>query len=358
MRTIMMCRIVLAALLVPAFGFSASIESLVGQADAVIIGVGSQPTKTGHIVTLRLLAERVLKGSVEPGTVLYLDWDSGTDDVLWKTPPTLHGIWFLRSIPGGWEIISAKPNQNKAVSNLLYPTSAAALPSALTYSENDAIADKLILEIGGVPENGPSAILQATSGTNSPSVMRLFRYLAQSKSVDEKATGLAGLLERGDAAAVQQLENESKSLSASRAFGYVTSALGIAFRTTAPKSINALGRIATGQGQIRELRLAASQALSAIHTRETLPYLALLLDDPNPMLVSCGVVGLSFFANGVGIQTVVGMPGLDHLNKRQPSGYRTSETERYLGIDLARQPEYVDFWRRWWNMNRTSLEQP
>jgi hypothetical protein len=358
MRTIIVRRIVLAVLLLPAFGFSAPIERLVGQADAVIIGVASQPVKNGHFVALHLVAERVFKGSVAPGAVLNLDWDTGTDDILWKTPPTLHGIWFLRSTPGGWEIIPAKPSQRKALSELLYPTSAAGLPSALTYSDNDSVSDKLIIEAASVPSNDPSDILNAASGSNSPAVTRLFRYLAQSKSVNERVAGFAGLLERGDDAAIQQLENESQSLSASRAFGRVAAAVAFAFRNAAPESVNALGRIATAQKQDPKLRWAAAQALSAIHTREALPYLAVLLDDPNPALVSYGVVGLGFFANGVGMQTIAGMPGLDHLNKRQPSAYRTSETQKYLGMAPGRQQEYVDFWRRWWNTNRVNLEQP
>jgi hypothetical protein len=355
MRGTIMRRTVVALLLISSAALCASVEDLVKQADAVIIGVGDQPVKSGHLVAVRLVAERVLKGSVVPGAVLNLEWDSDTDAVLWRTPPALHGVWFLRATPSGWKIILAKPSQIKVLQNLFYATSAAGLPSALAYSESDSIPDKLILEIGGAPENAPSDILQAASGSSSPGTMRLFRYLAQSKSMDVKLAGLAGLLERGDAAAIQELETGSQGLRSSRGFRRVTSAVGFAFRSTAPESIKALGRMATAKEQPPELRVAAAQALSAIHTRETLPYLAALLDEPDPPLLSYAVVGLSFFANGVGTQTVTA--GLDHLNKRQPSVYRTKETEQYLGFDAARQQEFVEFWRRWWSRNQMDLVQ-
>lgn len=354
MRAINICRSTVALLMISAAGFCASLDSLVKQADAVFIGVGDQPVQIGRSVTIRLSVERVYKGDLAPGALLYVDWDAGTSAALWRTPPNLHGVWFLQSTAHGWRFISAQP-QSTALADLLYPTSTGSLPTALAANPGTSVTDQLILEIANAPSGDPWTVYQATAGSSSPGAMTALRNLAQSSSTDARLFGLAGLLNRGDTAAVQQLGTDALKLNSSRNFGLIKSALGSGFRNTAPESITALGQIVQSQKQPVDLRVAAAQALSAMHTRETLPFLAALLDEQGTALLSYGVIGLGFFANGVGVQTTQGV--LNHLNYRQPSSYQTAETQKYLGFDPARQFEFVDFWRRWWIANRATLTQ-
>jgi hypothetical protein len=84
-----------------------------------------------------------------------------------------------------------------------------------------------------------------------------------------------------------------------------------------------------------------------MHPRESLPYLAKLLDDTNQALRTRGVIGLSFFANGVGVQSPSGAPSM-HLNNPSPTPYRTEQTARYLGFDSANETEWIAFWKAWW----------
>ncbi len=86
---------------------------------------------------------------------------------------------------------------------------------------------------------------------------------------------------------------------------------------------------------------------------EALPYLAMLLQSPDAALVRAGVVGLSFYANGVGMQTP--SAGMDHLNYRAATPYATDETARYLGFDERRSDEYIAFWKNWWNIHQSEF---
>jgi len=74
--------------------------------------------------------------------------------------------------------------------------------------------------------------------------------------------------------------------------------------------------------------------------KETLPFLAALLEIAIPLQRQYAVQGLSFFANGVGTQT---------------SSFRTKETERYFGFNREKEQEYISFWRNWWNLHRAEL---
>jgi hypothetical protein len=346
---------VIAALLaVTTTCLGASIDQLVKQADAVFIGTGDQPVQNGRVVSIRLSVERVYKGDLAPGSVLYVNWDAGTAERLWRTPPSFHGVWFLRSVGQEWEFIPAQANPSRALSYLQYSTSA--LKSAAPVADpNMPAPDQLVAEVVNSPNSDAWTIYHATADSNSPATITALRKLAASPSSDDRTFGLAGLLNRGDTAALQQLETAGQALSSSRSFAIVPSALRFGFRNATPEAVQGLGRLAQGRRQPIALRSAAAQALSAIHTRDTLPYLAGLLDEQDPALVSCAVMGLSFFANGVGVQTPAA--GLDFLNQRQPSAYATEETARYLGFDPARQAEFAAFWRRWWADNRAALTQ-
>lgn len=130
------------------------------------------------------------------------------------------------------------------------------------------------------------------------------------------------------------------------------------FRSTDSTSVKILGQIATASTcPSQPLREAVAHALLAIHTTQALPYLAALLDDPNPALRGEGIGGLGSFANGLPVQTSAGAPSLAHL-QRPPSGpYMTKTTVANfaLGPAAAADDNRLSFWKAWWLENRASL---
>jgi hypothetical protein len=70
--------------------------------------------------------------------------------------------------------------------------------------------------------------------------------------------------------------------------------------------------------------------LASIHTIAALPFLAALLDGPDPALRVEAIGGLGAFANGLPIQTTQGIPSLSYLQPGANAPYRTSDTVRYF----------------------------
>ncbi|MEZ5362909.1 MAG: HEAT repeat domain-containing protein [Bryobacterales bacterium] len=165
--------------------------------------------------------------------------------------------------------------------------------------------------------------------------------------------GLSELLKRGDVAALGQLPQYDVILrSGAGGLGpVVPEAIRSFFRNTDPDAIAALAEIAKDKALSDGLRHAAAHSLAWMHTRESVPHLAALLDDESPELKQSAVIGLSFFANGVGVQSEDG-PSMRYLNEAKPSEFSSSETAKYLGFDEERSDEFVAFWRDWWNQHR------
>jgi hypothetical protein len=99
--------------------------------------------------------------------------------------------------------------------------------------------------------------------------------------------------------------------------------------------------------------------LAAIHTKESLPFLAGLLDDADPNLRAEGTGGLGAFANGLGVQTLASTPGLGHLQLPATSPYKTEDTVAHFaqGAETIAPNEasYLAFWKSWWGQNRKAL---
>jgi hypothetical protein len=131
------------------------------------------------------------------------------------------------------------------------------------------------------------------------------------------------------------------------------------FRSTDPDVIAALGVVANDPDAHPSLQAAAAMALRAVHTRETLPYLALLLDTPDLARQIDGVFGLSGFANGFDIQTPGNTASMGWLNNSRPTAYTTVETMDHLLLsfttDSVKRDEMVSFWKAWWVLNRQQL---
>ncbi len=84
----------------------ASLSRLSAEADAVVVG-SVQASQIGQTVNASISVERVLKGTLMPGSVVLLTWTQpggGIDVVLPNAKPFIisgHGVFFLRLTGGG-----------------------------------------------------------------------------------------------------------------------------------------------------------------------------------------------------------------------------------------------------------------
>jgi hypothetical protein len=226
--------------------------------------------------------------------------------------------------------------------------------------------DKVLLEAGAAmfedlradPRGSGLSFLvwKTAQGHDSPSVRQLFRQFANSANPAVKALGIAELVRRGDSSALHQLEAETAVLAEASESTLIVHSLAMV-RDSNPETIRALSRLAASGSKIEGLNLAAARALRSMHTEQTLPYLASLLDSDDPNMRAEGVLGLSFYANGVPIVGQGGTPGMSFLRVRKPTKYTTKETREYLGFDPTRENEFIAFWRDWWLRHRNELSQ-
>jgi len=335
------------------------VRELIERADAVVIGTDTGRGKAGTLVSFFIDVQRVFKGNLKPGTLLPVQWDSGVEAPIWRNPPNSRkGVWFLRNNSGVWECIRARSGRVPAFSYLFYPVTDGPLPASLRHDTSLSPTDQIIIEIAVAESkraHGIPVINEAAANHDSAEVRNAFRYLARLKSPRSRILGLDGLIQRGDVEGLLLFEAEHRKLPASPELAMIVRDIDVSFRNPDPVAIQALGRLAASASRIPGLQLAAARALSAIHTREAVRYLAPLLDDPDPKVSEMAAIGLSFFANGVGIQTIQGARLMEHLNYRTAVPYPGEDTERYLGFDERRRDEYLAFWKDWWGRHRADF---
>lgn len=297
-----------------------------------------------------------MAGSIQQGSTLNVIWAGKRTGVPDKDP-SFRGIWFLRKAGnGGWDCIPAGATGNATFfPDLSLPVSVSSLPEALQYDANTtALADKIVLEMaGGIPRANSTAILGVVSDMNTPGVLQVFRYLATSQSMDQKLVGLTGLVRCGEAGGLLSVEALSGSLEDGIPGADMMASAIALFRNTDPVGVASLGRMATsssGSGS-SVIQAAAARALVAIHSATAVPWLGLLLSSASTDMQIYGAQGLSYFANGVGIPTPQNSAQLSYMNQRQPSIYRTSETDQAIGYKLGQPGPFVQFWQAWWGQH-------
>jgi len=95
-----------------------------------------------------------------------------------------------------------------------------------------------------------------------------------------------------------------------------------------------------------------------MHTQNTLPILAKLLDADTVDLRYEGVLGLASFANGLPMLTRTNVTGIEFAQPTSNSPFTTEDTLRHTPTEPAfRQDEmkYVGFWKAWWAAHQSQL---
>ena len=333
----------------------------------VVASVSAAPPQTRISNSLLLRVNRVVKGDgALTGSAITVNWTPGSSNV--GTGATGTGLWFLEQSPTGWTLMPVVQG-NVPLSMAYFPTSSAgSITGAYAYGATASTADKLASEICFAIESSSGAgdfqlaslhygILEEL---NSPVVGVMYQRMSTSDIPQHRALGLAGLIRLGNSDALTSASKAAADFASYPAEnGILLLNIRDQFRATDGASVNALGQIAADTTTNQPFREAAAHALAAIHTKDSLPYLAQLLSDGGVSLRVEAIGGLSAFANGLSAQTSPGTPSLSHLQLPAGGPYQTAETIANFAIGSQaveqREFEYLAFWKAWWTQQRIKL---
>jgi hypothetical protein len=343
--------VVLSALLVSGHLKATSLSYLVSSADAIVVGTESAAVQAGDTATFYLNVERVFTGPIPVGATVNVTWQKAKTGVP-DGSPVFRGIWFLKqSTNGGWDCLPAGTiGKVTFFPDLSLPVSQEPLPAQLAYdASSTGLTDQIILETAaGTPRANRRLFLQVLPQPYSQGALQAFRYLASSTAEDQMLLGITALVEAGDTSGLLSAEKLSGTLTLGNPGADIATGIQVRFRNADPVAVAALGRMATSSEASALMQNAAAQALVAIHSQTTVPWFGLLLTAPSPQMQIYGAQGLSYFVNGVGIPTVETMSSLEFLNNRQPSPYRTADTDRNIGFPTGQPEAFIQFWQTWW----------
>ena len=353
--------------LVGGLGGPISLLELEQRADLIVTGATTSPFPSAATVSFSITVNRVVKGDPAlVGTSVRVSW-SGPNGSQPSHTVTDRGLWFLQSSTNGWKILPVFSGGMFDLSFFQVP--AGPILTAYAYGPAASLSDKIASEVSSAIEGAAGAwnlqLYALQDGLldqlQSPVIALLYERLSNSASPQQRILGLAGLIRAGNSAAITSAAKTASTLTNNpREGGLLLRSISQYYCSTDISSVNALGMAATDSGDPNlEFRKAAAHALAAIHNKTAVPYLAALLGDPNAQLQIEGVRGLGSFANGLPVQTPVGVPTLAHLQLPAAAPFRTPETLKNfaLGPDAiaANKGSYVQFWAQWWSENRSAL---
>lgn len=351
------------ALALWAIHFAATAQPLrdfCNDANAIVVADLMDGQTAGQTRQGSLQVVRVLKGSVRPGETLRVSYTTtdrasaapvaARERALFFLQAPAQGVWpvMLPWTGGlGWRAASL-PARQKA-------------EPARTPQRSD-LATRVIAELAARVQETPhdtfviDRFRSVVAVSDSPWVLELARSWAGSANVQLRSTGLGYLISSGSPRALAQVAGEIRSLAASPSDG-IAGPLG-RFASTDPEAIRSLGRIATSPDAPAAWQTAATESLADLHTRETLPFLALLLDQPDRVIVSRAVAGFSAYVTGMRSERLPGSTGptwSEVLRARDPgtlaSGVDPS-TRAFLHFgpfrDDAEARAHARFWRAWY----------
>jgi hypothetical protein len=345
-----------------------SLADLGRSADLVVVADPTGLSNAGTVLAVTMTVTRVLKGDAGlAGTSISAVW-TWQPGILGASPdsepaPTGSGLWFFKSSPGGWQLLSVMQG-GISFNQTFIAVPRGPIASAYSYAATASLNDKIASEVSAAIEGGNGAwTIDLHRGIldqlGSPVLGVLYRRLAASRSGNRRILGLAGLIRQGsvDALSTAMLAPASLFASCPLETGVLMLSIRDDFRAADAPSIAVLGQAALdSRGAFREV---TAFALRSIHTVEALPYLAALMDDPDLKLRAEGIGGFSAFANGLPVQTPAGVPSLAYLQMPATAVYKTQETMANFAMGEAavsrNEAKLLAFWKGWWTQNRAAL---
>jgi hypothetical protein len=331
-------------------GAPVSVDRLIAASDSIVVGTIAQGTVSGTAVALSIQVERVLLGNWEMGAIVAA---SGT---ISEPSPTRaigpeRGIFFLSDAGAGpmrlVPAISGDLLDEMEMFVLLPVSSTPAAQPAANASPRERVLLEMLGAVGAPLPKRPGGFVDVVAEyrvSPTPAVRSVFRRWLTSDSPRLAAIGVQALLAEGDTTALSRVAADP-GLRSTAVKAHAFDGLKFYFKNSDPAAVNALGRLAGDNSNGMELRIAAASALARVHTRQALPFLAQLLDTPDPTLRTFAVGGLSMFANHVPIGS--------HEPAAGEWPWRTDETVAHSAMDGSN----VGFWRSWWAANQAALLQ-
>jgi hypothetical protein len=345
----------LTATLIPLPNLAKQVEA----ADAIVVAklVRGTTVASGDRITsdLVLHIDRVLKGNPIPGAEVAASLEgrnlffSGVHSS--SQTPQVYGIWFLSSTS---VLPRLQSIGDPAMAPVILPeqTPAGDRGNTPEVSVANEIVSALRWFANGKVQGEFSTLADNFRTLSPATTLPIYRQLAAEQSLDLRAVGIQGLIAANEPEGPIQLASDwTKLTAANPQIGMPL----MSYTNEDPSGVRALGSPA--------LREHAAYALRAIHTKEALPALAVLLDSKNAIIQSQALSGFCLFVRNAPIVTPQSVPSMSWLQTRQPAPFLNPETERYChpggtvypSGDLA---AYVNFWKSWWYAHKVEIEQP
>ena len=295
---------------VPAFGSLIRphrISDLQQQASLIVVGTASGSFQSGSGV-FSLRVSRVVKGDLTiAGSTISVKWPAMAA-VTQRTAgsATGTGLWFLLQSSGGL-VLMPVVDGDVPMEMTFFPEPSGPVLAAYNYGPTAALPDKVASELCSAIESLQSAfnfqlyvLLQGDLDRLGSSVVaQFYPRLMNSGVTAQQVLGASGLIRAGSTSALAVAAQSAALFStAPHEYGILLQAVRDSCRMSDATTVSVLGSVAVNTTQPVSFREAAAHALSAIHAVNTLPYLATLLNDPDPPLRVEAVGGLGAFANG------------------------------------------------------------
>lgn len=328
--------------------------SIADQASTVVVGEILSGQQSGRSANFTLSIVRTLKGSASPGSTIGVN--AAVSQSAYRDLTGSYGMWFVGTAGGQSTLL---PVQAGLFDSAYYPLSKGVSPAVLaTTAPAVSLDDQIALETAAALQSysTPLQFQLLTAGllgtADSPLTQNVFELLHTSADPELRFVSLARWLRnRNDTSALAELANNVSLTSGLKATFFLVPAV-LGRLDSNPVAIGYLGKIA-GSTQ-PDLQRAAATALTHIHTRETLPFLAQLLDSGDAPTREAAMRGMSRFVDNLPITTPDNILSGKAPLQKGTAPYRTSQTDRYSlsARSLAQAPEgepaFLQFWKSWW----------
>ena len=347
--------------------------------DVIVVGdlTGGSVQDSGRQIAVDavLRAQRVVKGSLEPGSEVRVAWDYMPNPIEGpariSTVPMVHALWLLSATGKPGEFRAVQLSRSNALRYYL-PFPEGDLPADFSYSANDTAESKLSRELGFALETQAARdgsrlnvtrvrdqrglftiqanmqVFQFTSTADlfwrvpPKAAVPVLRRFATSPLPNLRIVGINGLIRLGDQSALIALERGFAELIPTSEATHTYMALTEMPIGLTPEALNALGRIVLSETELPNVERPAADLLGLSGQVEALPYLAAMLESPSESTRSAA---LWAFCTAL------------RPNSMRPNTlekFWTPETAAHCPSGAAQLPDagQVSFWQGWWQARR------
>ncbi len=304
---------------------SVGFGALLAQSDRVVIATVRNSVAAGDTLSLDLAVIRSVKGAAKPGETLPATFSHPNVLDEPRTGLRMHGsispnllqgssgLWFLQQAGTGWIVLPLMTG-DIFTQGLYLPIPSEYLSSTFAYDASAAPKARLIREIGAAAQDpATAAAISRLEGMRifvdlGPDFGPMLRQLSASTQLATRTMGIAGEIRLGTPDALTAVATSDLTTFPPDSQGQLANAV-CDYRNTDATGIAALA-VLFGPQYPNAMRTCAGHALREIHSRETLPALAAMLEDSSAPIRYDAVIGIAQFAMSFPSATVSGKPAV------------------------------------------------